>query len=184
MVKLLTLYAIGAEKDHIVPWDAASRIQQLVAGKTRYVLASSGHIAGIINAPGGKGSYWTNDDVAVTSARLRGSAHRHEGSWWTTGLPGSPPAVVPRGHPLLGEWTAFATAGRSRQLRPRELVNVCLLGDQIRGRRSTGSERCTSSMVLGLKLATDGNAPKSCHRTIASIVEMPRSADSTGDDYT
>lgn len=41
MVKLLTLYAIGAEKDHIVPWDAASRIQQLVAGKTRYVLASS-----------------------------------------------------------------------------------------------------------------------------------------------
>jgi hypothetical protein len=67
-------------------------IQQLVAGKKRYVLASSGHIAGIIDPPGGKGSYWTNDDVAVTPARLRGSAQRHEGSWWTTGLLGPPPA--------------------------------------------------------------------------------------------
>ena len=69
MVKLLTLYAVGAEKDHIVPWDAAWRVQQLVAGKKRYVLASNGHIAGIINPPGGKGSYWTNDDDAVTLGR-------------------------------------------------------------------------------------------------------------------
>ena len=79
----LDIYAVGAEKDHIVPWDAAWRIQQIVAGKTRYVLASSGHIAGIINPPGGKGSYWTNDDHTDTPARWRESAHRHEGSWWT-----------------------------------------------------------------------------------------------------
>ena len=31
----LDIYAVGAEKDHIVPWDAAWRIQQLVAGRTR-----------------------------------------------------------------------------------------------------------------------------------------------------
>jgi hypothetical protein len=42
-------YAAGAEKDHIVPWDAAWRITQVMGDDTRYILASSGHIAGIIN---------------------------------------------------------------------------------------------------------------------------------------
>ena len=106
----LDIYAVGAEKDHIVPWDAAWRIQQIVAGKTRYVLASSGHIAGIINPPGGKGSYWTNDDQTDTPARWRESAHRHEGSWWTdwaawlatrSGPKRKPPSLGSRLHPPL-----------------------------------------------------------------------------------
>ena len=54
-------YAVGAEKDHIVPWDAAWRITQLFSGDVRFVRASSGHIAGIINPPGGKGMYWTRE---------------------------------------------------------------------------------------------------------------------------
>ena len=54
-------YAVGAEKDHIVPWDAAWRITQLFGGEVRFVRASSGHIAGIINPPGGKGAYWTRE---------------------------------------------------------------------------------------------------------------------------
>jgi polyhydroxyalkanoate synthase len=33
------IYAAGAERDHIVPWDAAWQISRLVAGKVRYVLA-------------------------------------------------------------------------------------------------------------------------------------------------
>ena len=57
----LDIYAVGAEKDHIVPWDAAWRITQLMSGQVRFVLASSGHIAGMINPPGGKGTYWMND---------------------------------------------------------------------------------------------------------------------------
>ena len=51
----LDIYAVGAERDHIVPWDAAWRICHLVSGTDRYVLASSGHIAGMINPPGGQG---------------------------------------------------------------------------------------------------------------------------------
>src|ERR671917_623747 len=55
------LYAVGTERDHIVPWTSAWRIGQLTHGATRFVLANSGHIAGVINPPGaGKGSYWTN----------------------------------------------------------------------------------------------------------------------------
>ncbi|MBV8524738.1 MAG: class I poly(R)-hydroxyalkanoic acid synthase, partial [Acetobacteraceae bacterium] len=77
------VYAVGAEKDHIVPWDAAWRITQLAGGKVRYVLASSGHIAGIINPPGGKGTYWTNDKPAATPAEWRKSATAHDGSWWS-----------------------------------------------------------------------------------------------------
>jgi len=78
------IYAVGAEKDHIVPWEAAFRITQLTGGKVRFVLASSGHIAGIINPPGGKGTYWTNKEgQANTPERWRAAAQRHDGSWWT-----------------------------------------------------------------------------------------------------
>lgn len=49
----------------------------------RYILASSGHIAGIINPPGGKGAtFWTNSE-GNTAAEWRASAERHDGSWWT-----------------------------------------------------------------------------------------------------
>ncbi len=81
----LDAYAVGAEKDHIVPWDAAWRLTQLTGGKVRFILASSGHIAGIINPPGGKGSYWVNDGngPAATPEEWRASSTRHDGSWWT-----------------------------------------------------------------------------------------------------
>jgi polyhydroxyalkanoate synthase len=79
------IYAVGAEKDHIVPWDAAWHITQLVGGNVRFVLASSGHIAGMINPPGGKGFYWTGESrkPAATAVEWKQSAKRHEGSWWT-----------------------------------------------------------------------------------------------------
>lgn len=76
-------YAVGAEKDHIVPWDAAWRLTQLVGGNVRFILASSGHIAGMINPPGGKGYYWTGCGGAGSAAEWQKSAERHEGSWWS-----------------------------------------------------------------------------------------------------
>jgi polyhydroxyalkanoate synthase subunit PhaC len=80
------VYAVGAEKDHIVPWRSAWRVAQLTSGKTRFLLAASGHIAGMINPPSkGKRGYWTNDTLpmpANAEAWLAG-AHKHEGSWWT-----------------------------------------------------------------------------------------------------
>jgi len=106
----LDVYAVGAEKDHIVPWDAAWRITQLVGGKVRYVLASSGHIAGIINPPGGKGTYWVNEAQAATPEDWRKAATKHDGSWWTdwtawlaarSGEKATPPSMGSAAHPPI-----------------------------------------------------------------------------------
>jgi polyhydroxyalkanoate synthase len=95
-------YAVGAEKDHIVPWDAAWRITQLFGGEVRFVRASSGHIAGIINPPGSKGAYWTRetgDGAASNPEQWLQSASRHEGSWWL-------------------DWTAWLSARSGRKSVP------------------------------------------------------------------
>ncbi len=79
------VYAVGAEKDHIVPWRAAWRVAPLTSAETRFVLAASGHIAGMINPPSkGKGGYWTNDSLPppATAEAWMAGAQRHEGSWW------------------------------------------------------------------------------------------------------
>ncbi|HSK38580.1 MAG TPA: class I poly(R)-hydroxyalkanoic acid synthase [Arenibaculum sp.] len=106
------IYAVGADKDHIVPWDAAWRITQLVGGDVRYVLASSGHIAGIINPPGGKGAHWINESgkTAASPQEWRKGATAHEGSWWTdwtswlakrSGRKTKPPTTGNADHPPL-----------------------------------------------------------------------------------
>ena len=106
------IYAVGAEKDHIVPWRAAWRITRLTGGAVRYVLASSGHIAGIINPPGGKGAFWTNADAAETPEEWRAAAQASNGSWWAdwfawlaarSGNKAAPPPVGNERHPPLGD---------------------------------------------------------------------------------
>jgi polyhydroxyalkanoate synthase len=82
------IYAVGAEKDHIVPWRSAWRISRLASGTTRFILAASGHIAGMINPPSkAKGGHWTNDRpnaaAAETPEEWLRDAEQHPGSWWT-----------------------------------------------------------------------------------------------------
>ena len=50
----------------------------------RYVLAGSGHIAGVVNPPSsGKYQYWTNDHVdGPTVSDWLQTAREHKGSWW------------------------------------------------------------------------------------------------------
>jgi len=80
-------YAVGAERDHIVPWYSAWKVGQLTSAKTRFVLANSGHIAGMINPPSrGKGKHWVNEGgdagEARTAEEWRQNAVQHDGSWW------------------------------------------------------------------------------------------------------
>jgi len=110
----LDTYAVGAEKDHIVPWDAAWRITQLVVGAVRFVLASSGHIAGIVNPPGVKGAYWVTEPGtrAGDPQQWFQAATRHDGSWWTdwaawlsqrSGRKVEPPPLGSDAHPPLAD---------------------------------------------------------------------------------
>jgi polyhydroxyalkanoate synthase len=102
----LDIYAVGAEKDHIVPWDAAWRITQLVAARVRFVLASSGHIAGMINPPGDKGTYWVNEGAATGSPEAwRKAAERVDGSWWT-------------------DWSRWLAARAGEKVAPPSMGNV------------------------------------------------------------
>jgi polyhydroxyalkanoate synthase len=104
------VYAVGAEQDHIVPWRSAWRITQLTSGAVRFVLAGSGHIAGIINPPSKGKGYWTNEQSVESAEQWFAGAERHSGSWWTdwlawleprSGKPGAPPPMGSAAHPAL-----------------------------------------------------------------------------------
>jgi polyhydroxyalkanoate synthase len=107
------IYAVGAEKDHIVPWYSAWRVTQLTGGKVRFVMASSGHIAGVINHPGGrKGAFWVGEQPAATPEAWLQQADRNDGSWWTdwtrwlaerSGEKVAPPSVGSAAHPPLAD---------------------------------------------------------------------------------
>jgi polyhydroxyalkanoate synthase subunit PhaC len=54
-----------------------------VGGKARFVLAGSGHIAGVVNPPAAnKYQYWTSDSSAGTLGEFVAQAEEHPGSWW------------------------------------------------------------------------------------------------------
>ena len=44
-------YVLATREDHIVPWQTAYASTRLLGGKIEFVLAASGHIAGVINPP-------------------------------------------------------------------------------------------------------------------------------------
>jgi polyhydroxyalkanoate synthase len=77
------LYLLASREDHIVPWQSAYRSKALIGKEPRFVLAASGHVAGVINPPARqKRSYWTNDNVAGDAADWLEKAEEKPGSWW------------------------------------------------------------------------------------------------------
>ena len=75
-------YVLAAEGDHITPWTSSYASTHLLGGPVTFVLSSAGHIAGIVNPPGPKRRYWTNDDLPDAPGAWRRGAAAHEGSWW------------------------------------------------------------------------------------------------------
>jgi polyhydroxyalkanoate synthase subunit PhaC len=78
------VYAVGAEKDHIVPWESAWKISKVLANtnSTHFTLAASGHIAGMIAPPEKGKGYWTGEGQYETAEEWREHAEEHEGTWW------------------------------------------------------------------------------------------------------
>ena len=76
-------YFLSTREDHIAPWRSTYRGTRLLGGPNRFVLAASGHIAGVVNPPGGgKYSYWTNDALPDNPDAWAADAVEIAGSWW------------------------------------------------------------------------------------------------------
>ncbi len=78
------IYAVGAKKDHIVPWRSAWSIGRLTGGNTRFVLAAGGHIAGMMAPPDKAKGYWASEETGKyeTPDEWLENAEEHEGTWW------------------------------------------------------------------------------------------------------
>ncbi len=76
-------YFISTREDHIAPWRSTYRGTQLLGGANRFVLAASGHIAGVVNPPdSGKYSHWVNEALPATPDAWFAGAQEMGGSWW------------------------------------------------------------------------------------------------------
>jgi polyhydroxyalkanoate synthase len=76
-------YVQAGREDHIAPAASVWKITHHFKGPLKFVLAGSGHIAGVINPPAaGKYQYWINDQKVETLAEFMAGAKETKGSWW------------------------------------------------------------------------------------------------------
>ena len=76
-------YVQAGREDHIAPPQSVWKIMDHFAGDKRFVLAGSGHIAGVVNPPAAqKYQYWISEKPAASLRAFIGQAEEHKGSWW------------------------------------------------------------------------------------------------------
>ena len=76
-------YLVAGIADHITPWQNCYRSTQLLVGKSRFILSTSGHIAALVNPPGNpKARYQVNDSTPADAADWLKTAKTEQGSWW------------------------------------------------------------------------------------------------------
>ena len=95
-------YVQAGREDHIAPPQSVWKITHHFSGPLRFVLAGSGHIAGVVNPPEAqKYQYWTNEEKVDTLDEFIAGATETKGSWWP-------------------DWIALdRAASRTRRCRPR-----------------------------------------------------------------
>lgn len=94
-------YIQGGKEDHIAPARSAFKLTQAFTGETRFILAGSGHIAGVVNPPSsGKYQYWTNPKPAASLDAFIAGATETKGSWWP-------------------DWLTWLTPRSGAQVKPR-----------------------------------------------------------------
>ena len=77
------MYIQAGKEDHIAPPNSVFKMLTTFSGPMKYVLAGSGHIAGVVNPPAAKKyQYWTNTKKAKTLNKWIAGAEEHHGSWW------------------------------------------------------------------------------------------------------
>jgi polyhydroxyalkanoate synthase subunit PhaC len=76
-------YIQAGREDHIAPPESVWKIMDHFAGPKRFVLAGSGHIAGVVNPPAAqKYQYWVSESDPDTLEQFVEGAEERKGSWW------------------------------------------------------------------------------------------------------
>jgi polyhydroxyalkanoate synthase len=101
-------FILGTKEDHIAPWKSAYRATQLYGGPVEFVLSASGHMAGVISAPGSKYGHWTNSSNPATADEWFKTATERPSSWW----------------PHWNEWVTPFSGGQVAARMPGEGLSV------------------------------------------------------------
>ncbi|MEP9374149.1 class I poly(R)-hydroxyalkanoic acid synthase [Mesorhizobium sp. KR1-2] len=79
----IPVYNLAAREDHIAPARSVFLGCQYFGGPVDYVMAGSGHIAGVVNPPAqNKYQYWTNGKPVGDFDEWVAKAAENRGSWW------------------------------------------------------------------------------------------------------
>ncbi|RVC74937.1 class I poly(R)-hydroxyalkanoic acid synthase [Mesorhizobium sp. M4A.F.Ca.ET.022.05.2.1] len=80
----IPVYNLATKEDHIAPALSVFLGSRYFGGSVEYVMAGSGHIAGVVNPPtANKYQYWTGGKPVGDFGQWFASAVEHPGSWWT-----------------------------------------------------------------------------------------------------
>lgn len=79
----IPIFMQSSREDHIAPAASVYRSALSFGGPVEYIIAGSGHIAGVINHPAAnKYQYWTNPNLKGALEDWQAFATEHPGSWW------------------------------------------------------------------------------------------------------
>ncbi|MBP6690366.1 MAG: class I poly(R)-hydroxyalkanoic acid synthase [Hyphomonadaceae bacterium] len=79
----IPIFMQSSKEDHIAPAASVYRTALSFGGPVEYIIAGSGHIAGVINHPAAnKYQYWTNPNLKGAIEDWQAFAVEHPGSWW------------------------------------------------------------------------------------------------------
>jgi polyhydroxyalkanoate synthase len=102
----IPLFIQSSKEDHIAPYRSIYKGAKLFGGPVTFMMAGSGHIAGVINHPDAhKYQHWTNPGLPDAVEDWIAGAHEHPGSWWpkwATWLAEKSGPMVPARDPTKG----------------------------------------------------------------------------------
>ncbi|RUZ80393.1 class I poly(R)-hydroxyalkanoic acid synthase [Mesorhizobium sp. M7A.F.Ca.US.006.01.1.1] len=79
----IPVYNLASKEDHIAPALSVFLGSKYFGGTVEYVMAGSGHIAGVVNPPASnKYQYWTGGTPTGDFSQWIANATDHPGSWW------------------------------------------------------------------------------------------------------
>lgn len=93
----IPVFVQSSKEDHIAPYRSVFRGAKLFGGPVTFMMAGSGHIAGVINPPGAnKYQHWINEQKCESVEAWQAGAKEFPGSWW----------------PYWGEWLKARSGGQ------------------------------------------------------------------------